>query len=460
MKECTVCSACHDDGARFCPADGSRLVESLPGGRILDDRYQLDQVLGVGRQGAVYTASDQQTGARVVLKTLLPTLFSEPGRIDAFLRDTERLRAFRHPNAVPIVGFGRLGNGGSYLVTEYVDGRSLRQALDDEGPMEPGRAAELAGAIAEALGAAHGAGIVHGDVKPDNILLRKSGETETPLLVDFALAQWSHGPGGSSITTTGSLVMRVPHYSSPEQCRGEDPSPASDVYSLAVVLYEMLTGRVPFDAPSPMAVVVKHVTETAAPPSSHRVGVGDQLDRIVLVALAKEAASRPPAGELARRLRSCASSPVAHTPRVTSSFIGAPTPPPSDKPRKIPPPPEPLSMRMTIIDADDESNASRTISGLVRDLGENGMRVETGTVATGQLNVIRDHTTAFKNRLEIAVNLPDGEVSLVGFAAWYRPAPDGINWNVGIYIRDMSSADRTRYNAYLQRLIASTAAEA
>ncbi len=115
---------------------------------------------------------------------------------------------------------------------------------------------------------------------------------------------------------------------------------------------------------------------------------------------------------------------------------------------------------MTIIDADDESNASRTISGLVRDLGENGMRVETGTVATGQLNVIRDHTTAFKNRLEIAVNLPDGEVSLVGFAAWYRPAPDGINWNVGIYIRDMSSADRTRYNAYLQRLIASTAAEA
>ena len=112
-------------------------------------------------------------------------------------------------------------------------------------------------------------------------------------------------------------------------------------------------------------------------------------------------------------------------------------------------------MRMTIIDADDENHSSRGIDGLVRDVGENGMRIQTGTVQTGQLNVIRDHTTAFKNRLEIDVFLPDGPVHVSGFAAWYKPAPDGVNWNVGVYIRDMTSADRARYNAYIQSLVTS-----
>jgi hypothetical protein len=109
-------------------------------------------------------------------------------------------------------------------------------------------------------------------------------------------------------------------------------------------------------------------------------------------------------------------------------------------------------MHMTIVDAGDESHVSRRIDGLVRDIGENGMRIETGTVMTGRLSVIRDHTTAFKNRLEVEVELPDGPVRISGFAAWYRPAPDGVNWNVGLYIRDMPAADRARYQAYLEKI--------
>jgi hypothetical protein len=111
-------------------------------------------------------------------------------------------------------------------------------------------------------------------------------------------------------------------------------------------------------------------------------------------------------------------------------------------------------MRIAIVDSGDESHISRKIAGFVHDFGEHGMRIETGTIATGQLSIIRDHTTAFKNRLELEVDLPGGTIRPSGFAAWYKPAPDGINWNVGFYIRDMSSADWARYNDYLKRLTA------
>ena len=122
------------------------------------------------------------------------------------------------------------------------------------------------------------------------------------------------------------------------------------------------------------------------------------------------------------------------------------------EPRSIPPPPEPLPMRLTIIDQSDEGRRSRVIQGLVLDMGLQGMRVQTGTVETGRLNIIRDHTIAFKNKLEIEVDLPSATVKLTGFAAWYKPLGDGMNWSVGIYIRSMPSADREVYEEYLKEL--------
>lgn len=120
--------------------------------------------------------------------------------------------------------------------------------------------------------------------------------------------------------------------------------------------------------------------------------------------------------------------------------------------RKIPPPPKPLPMRMTIIDQSDEGHRSRVIEGRVLDLGQQGMRIQTGTVETGQLHIIRDHTVAFKNKLECEVDLPNGTVHLTGFAAWHRPEADGLFWVVGLYIRDMSAADRQMYDDYLKSL--------
>lgn len=120
--------------------------------------------------------------------------------------------------------------------------------------------------------------------------------------------------------------------------------------------------------------------------------------------------------------------------------------------RKIPPPPKPLSMRMTIIDQSDEGHRSRVIEGRVLDLGQQGMRIQTGTIETGKLHIIRDHTVAFKNKLECEVDLPNGTVHLTGFAAWYRPEAEGIFWIVGLYIREMPAADRRIYDEYLKQL--------
>ncbi|MEW6125784.1 MAG: hypothetical protein AB1757_01865 [Acidobacteriota bacterium] len=118
--------------------------------------------------------------------------------------------------------------------------------------------------------------------------------------------------------------------------------------------------------------------------------------------------------------------------------------------RLVSPPPQPLPMRLTIIDQSDEGNRSRVIQGLVLDAGSQGLRIQTGTIETGELNIIRDHTVAFKNKLELEVELPAQMIKVTGFAAWYKP--DGINWNVGVYIRDMSAADRKAYDEYLQTL--------
>lgn len=120
--------------------------------------------------------------------------------------------------------------------------------------------------------------------------------------------------------------------------------------------------------------------------------------------------------------------------------------------RLIPPPPEPLAMRLTIIDQSDEGHRSRVIEGLVLDLGHQGMRIQTGTVETGRLHIIRDHTIAFKNKLEVEVDLPNATVSFTGFASWYRPEADGLSWVIGLYIRDMSAADRKAYDDYLTML--------
>jgi hypothetical protein len=123
-----------------------------------------------------------------------------------------------------------------------------------------------------------------------------------------------------------------------------------------------------------------------------------------------------------------------------------------DEQRQVPPPPDPLPMRLTIIDQGDEGHRSRVIQGVVLDTGEQGLRIKTGTIETGELNIIRDHTVAFKNKIEVEIDLPQKTITVTGFAAWYKPVGDGINWTVGVYIRDMTAEDRRIYDVYLKTL--------
>lgn len=460
MKECSSCAGCFDDGAQFCPTDGQRLVDTLPGSRILGGRWQIDQVIGVGRHGSIYEATDLAEPRRAFVKTLRPLLFHDPSALQMFQYDVERLREFSHPNAGSVYAGGQLSNGGAYLAGEYVSGPLLRTVIAEDGMLPIARAVRIAIGIADALAAAHAKGLLHRDVKPGNVLLATVDGVETPKLVDFESTRWAQMAGGSSVTATGSLVVRLPHYTSPEVCRGELPTASSDVYALGIVLYEMLTGHPPFNAPAPTAVIIMHVTDAPVPPSEVRPDVPKLVSRAVLQALEKKPGDRFASAEamataLRGALESCREDAkpsvkdgIASAANAASAEAAALAGERSRDTDGL------LKLTMTIVDAADDSKASRRIDAVVRDMSENGMRIETGTVETGQLNVIRDHTTAFKNRLEIDVKLPDGPIHISGFAAWYKPAPDGINWNVGVYIRDMSSADRTRYQAYLAGLAA------
>lgn len=461
MKECSTCAGCFDDQALFCPTDGTRLVDTLPSGRVLDGRWQLDRVLGVGRHGSIYEATDLAEPKRVLVKTLRPILFQDPDSLESFRRDVERLTAFSHPNAGAVYAGGQLANGGAYLAGEFVSGPLLRKVVEDEGGLSVARAVRIAIGMADALASAHSIGLLHRDVKPGNVLLEPADGGETAKLVDFESTRWAQMAGGSSLTSTGSLVVRLPHYSSPEVCRGEAATAASDIYALGIVLYEMLTGKPPFIAPVPTAVIIMHVTDTPEPPAAVRPEVPKAVNRAVLQALEKKPGDRfETADAMASALRAALGacrdvSPgsvreglgvVAEAANAEAAALARERARDTDGL---------LKLTLSIHDASDDSKESRKIEGVVRDMSENGMRIETGTVETGQLNVIRDHTTAFKNRLEIDVRLPDGPIHISGFAAWYKPAPDGINWSVGVYIRDMPSADRVRYQAYLAGLAAS-----
>lgn len=458
MKECSTCAGCFDDLAQFCPTDGQRLVDTLPGVRVLDSRWQLDQVIGVGRHGSIYEAHDLLETRRAFVKTLLPVLFTDPSALQMFTYDVERLRTFAHPNAGAVYAGGQMANGGAYLAGEYVSGPLLRTVIAETGMLSVARAVRVAIGMADALAGAHAKGLLHRDVKPGNVLLATIDGVEVPKLVDFESTRWAQMAGGSSLTATGSLVVRLPHYSAPEVCRGELPTAASDIYSLGIVLYEMLTGHPPFNAPVPTAVIIQHVTDMPVPPIEVRPDVPKAVNRAVLQALEKKpddrfASAAAMATALRAALDSCKDeSTVSVRDGVSANAAAANEEAAKFARERARDTDGLLKLKLSIVDATDDSKASRRIDGVVRDMSENGMRIETGTVKTGQLNVIRDHTTAFKNRLDIELQLPDGPVYIIGFAAWYKPAPDGVNWNVGVYIRDMSSADRKRYQAYLAGL--------
>ena len=246
---------------------------------VLAGRYKLVAPLGEGGMATVYRARDLRLNREVAVKVLRDELTRDTGFLARFHREAETVASLAHPNIVPVYDVGE-EDGTHFIVMEYVRGRTLREALDANGPLPPEGAASVMERVLDALGHAHAQGLIHRDVKPHNILLSRDG---TPRLADFGIA---HLVDGS--TTRTAAILGSAHYLSPEQSRGEDATVRSDIYACGVVLYEMLSGHPPFDGPNALAIAHRHLHED--PPSIRALPAG--LWRLLTTALAKDPGSR------------------------------------------------------------------------------------------------------------------------------------------------------------------------
>ncbi|GIU86005.1 MAG: putative serine/threonine-protein kinase [Acidimicrobiia bacterium] len=249
-------------------------------GRIFTNRYEIERELAQGGMAEVFLARDRLLDRPVALKALFPEYAREPSFVERFRREAQAAANLNHPNIVAIYDWGQ-ESGTYFIVMEYVEGRSLRDLIRAEGPLDPATTADIGSEIAAALASAHRSGVVHRDVKPGNVLLTRSGNVK---VTDFGIARAGTSDG---LTQTGS-VMGTATYFSPEQAQGLPVDGRSDVYSLGVVLYEMVTGVVPFTGDSPVAVAYKHVREEPVPPSRRNPEVPPDLEQIILTALAKD----------------------------------------------------------------------------------------------------------------------------------------------------------------------------
>ena len=259
---------------------------------IFNGRYELHRRLGRGGMAEVYLARDQLLDRPVAVKVLFPALATDAGFVERFRREAQAAANLQHPNIVSVFDWGE-ANGTYFIVMEYVEGHTLADTLRDEGRLHPDRAAEITADIAAALGFAHRNRVVHRDVKPGNVLITRDGGVK---VADFGIARALSDSTDQNLTKTGS-VMGTATYFSPEQARGAQVDPRSDLYSLGVVLYEMITGRPPFTGDSAVAIAYKHVQENPVPPRRIDPALPETLEAITLKCLAKNPANRYPSAQ-------------------------------------------------------------------------------------------------------------------------------------------------------------------
>ena len=252
--------------------------------KILANRYRLTEQIGIGGMAIVYRAVDLRTGHNVAVKVLRPEYNEDSEFISRFQREAEAASKMTHHNIVNLLDVGMDGEN-RYLVMEYVQGKTLKTVIQERGKLSPALAGQIAIRILSALEHAHRNGIVHRDIKPQNILVHADGHIK---VADFGIARIAN----SSTLTKGDNVMGSVHYFSPEQAKGEGASATSDLYSTGVVLYEMLTGRVPYDGDNPVAVAMQHLHATPVPIQNLAPDVPPSLVRVCMKAMEKNPALR------------------------------------------------------------------------------------------------------------------------------------------------------------------------
>jgi serine/threonine protein kinase len=258
-------------------------VPSLAPDTIIDGRYRVIERLGSGGMADVYRAEDEQLGRQVALKVLYRHLAEDVSFVERFRREASSAAGLQHPNIVSIFDRGEW-EGTYYIAMELIRGRTLKDVIRERGPAPPDAAVDIVLQILRAARFAHQRGVVHRDIKPHNVLIDEEGRVK---VADFGIAR----AGASDMTETGS-VMGTAQYLSPEQAQGRPVDARSDLYSIGIVLYELLTGTVPFDAESPVSIALKQVSEPPVPPRERNPAVPPALDAVVMRALEKDPARR------------------------------------------------------------------------------------------------------------------------------------------------------------------------
>lgn len=296
MKKCPKCGGEYPDTTTLCPSDGEALEKDPDSlvGTTFAGKYRIDARLNEGGMGTVYRGTHVLMDKTVAIKVLRPSLAADEKIVARFSREARAASRISHPNALSVTDFGEDESGHVFLVMEYLSGKTLKHVIREEGPLPLARVVDIARQIGDALHAAHEQGVVHRDLKSDNIMLLDTMTSDHAKVLDFGIAKIQESEGAVDTNLTApNLVLGTPQYMSPEQCsQNSEIDARSDIYSFGVILYEMLVGHVPFSGDSPTMVMMKHLQEPVPSVLEERNDLPASVGRVVARAMAKVPSNR------------------------------------------------------------------------------------------------------------------------------------------------------------------------
>jgi len=331
QKICPTCGTEYPLSERFCPRDGTALRATAAGndlmGTVVAERYHIIKKLGEGGMGQVYLAEHVKMGRKSALKVMNPGMNQDADAIARFNREAANASRLNHPNICAIYDFGETPDGLIYLAMEFIEGQSLTSLIEKSGSLPPARAASIIHQSADALQVAHDAGIVHRDLKPDNIMIAKNRDgSDLAKVVDFGIAK-AHSSDAQKVTKTG-LVVGTPEYMSPEQLSGDKLDGRSDIYSLALVAFNCLTGKLPFPGETAQEAMIARLIEQPRTLAEMKPDVDwpEEVQRVMNKALERDSAERyQTAAQFGRELwAACESMPVTQAAEAGTQVMGAP----------------------------------------------------------------------------------------------------------------------------------------